>query len=120
MNFTLLGWNFRSTPLEIRDRLSLTEQEQLELVQQINARCGIQESVLLSTCNRTELYLYNMERPAEELLELLQKRWGIPELLETHYLLKDEEAVFHLFRVASSLDSMVRSSSGSNSRSGMI
>ena len=107
MNFTLLGWNFRSTPLEIRDRLSLTEQEQLELVQQINARCGIQESVLLSTCNRTELYLYNMERPAEELLELLQKRWGIPELLETHYLLKDEEAVFHLFRVASSLDSMV-------------
>ena len=76
MNFTLLGWNFRSTPLEIRDRLSLTEQEQLELVQQINARCGIQESVLLSTCNRTELYLYNMERPAEELLELLQKRWG--------------------------------------------
>ena len=57
MNFTLLGWNFRSTPLEIRDRLSLTEQEQLELVQQINARCGIQESVLLSTCNRTELYL---------------------------------------------------------------
>ena len=73
MNFTLLGWNFRSTPLEIRDRLSLTEQEQLELVQQINARCGIQESVLLSTCNRTELYLYNMERPAEELLELLQK-----------------------------------------------
>ena len=76
MNFTLLGWNFRSTPLEIRDRLSLTEQEQLELVQQINARCGIQESVLLSTCNRTELYLYNMERPAEELLEVLQKRWG--------------------------------------------
>ena len=107
MNFTLLGWNFRSTPLEIRDRLSLTEQEQLELIQQINARCGIQESVLLSTCNRTEFYLYNMERPAEELLELLQKRWGIPELLETHYLLKDEEAVFHLFRVASSLDSMV-------------
>ena len=107
MNFTLLGWNFRSTPLEIRDRLSLTEQEQLELVQQINARCGIQESVLLSTCNRTELYLYNMERPAEELLELLQKRWGIPELLETHYLLKNEEAVFHLFHVASSLDSMV-------------
>lgn len=48
-----------------------------------------------------------MERPAEELLEVLQKRWGIPELLETHYLLKDEEAVFHLFRVASSLDSMV-------------
>ena len=70
MNFTLLGWNFRSTPLEIRDRLSLTEQEQLELVQQINARYGIQESVLLSTCNRTELYLYNMEWSAEELLEL--------------------------------------------------
>ena len=72
MNFTLLGWNFRSTPLEIRDRLSLTEQEQLELVQQINARCGIQESVQLSTCNRTELYLYNIKRPVEELLELLQ------------------------------------------------
>ena len=74
MNFTLLGWNFRSTPLEIRDRLSLTVQEQLELIQQINARCGIQESVLLSTCNRTELYLYNMEQPADELLKLLQKR----------------------------------------------
>ena len=66
MNFTLLGWNFRSTPLEIRDRISLTENEQLELVHHIKVRCGIQESVLLSTCNRTELFLYNMECPEEE------------------------------------------------------
>jgi len=36
MNFTLLGWNFRSTPLEVRDRISLTENEQLELVHHIN------------------------------------------------------------------------------------
>lgn len=88
MNFTLLGWNFRSTPLEVRDRISLTENEQLELVHHIKASCGIQESVLLSTCNRTELFLYNMERPEEELLEVLQNYWGIPELLQTHYLLR--------------------------------
>ena len=107
MNFTLLGWNFRSTPLEVRDRISLTENEQLELVHHIKASCGIQESVLLSTCNRTELFLYNMERPEEELLEVLQNYWGIPELLQSHYLLREEKALHHLFRVASSLDSMV-------------
>lgn len=107
MDLTVLGWNFRNTPLEVRDRLAGRPEQQLELGQHLRARYGVSEVVLLGTCNRTELYLVNLKPPAEELLASLEDYWNIPELGRTHYLFQDLQAARHLFRVGASLDSMV-------------
>ena len=97
-----VGVSHRNAPLEVRERLFLADGHAVELASAL-ARGG-HEAVVLSTCNRTEVYLAggDTDRAREE----LERRSG----LELDGLLsawKDEEAVAHLFRVAAGLDSLV-------------
>ena len=107
MRFTVIGWNFRKTPVEIRDSLALTPKEQLELGLQLRTRFNLGGVVILSTCNRTELYLVNAEQQLDQIIEMLESYWDLYELRERVYTIQNLDGVRHLFRVASSLDSMV-------------
>ena len=107
MRFTIIGWNFKNTPIEIRERLALTQDQQIELGTRLKERFKLGGIVILSTCNRTEFFLANAEQQLSQIIEVLQKYWNMPELRESIYVLQDIEASRHLFRVASSLDSMV-------------
>ena len=107
MKLRLVGWSFHGTPVELRDRLSLGETAQLELADRLRTRHGVRELVILSTCNRFELYCAGSERSSGVLLKTLVEDFGEPQLAATAYHLEDYEAVRHLFRVTSSLDSMV-------------
>ncbi|MBN1209616.1 MAG: glutamyl-tRNA reductase [Myxococcaceae bacterium] len=106
MELICIGLSHRTAPLEVRERLALPEARQVEVLQRLAQASS--EALLVSTCNRVELYLTSPElaraaaRAREELCQL-----GGPKTLEHLYEHHGAGALEHLFRVASSLDSMV-------------
>ncbi len=109
MEVGVLGWSYKKTSVELRDKIALSAVEQAELADRLKNSLPIEELTILSTCNRTEFYFSAREiKPiSSELLEFLIKRWDLEELKKQAYQIQDVEMARHLFRVASSLDSMV-------------
>lgn len=107
----LLGQNHKTAPVELREKLAVTEDKREALGEMLRREPMLEESVVLSTCNRMELYTVSgrAECPRERLGAMLAEIHGIPlrEWNETLYYRRNESAVRHLFRVASGLDSMV-------------
>jgi glutamyl-tRNA reductase len=97
-----VGVSHHHAPLEVRERLYLGEGHEAGLASQL-ARDGA-EAVVLSTCNRTEVYLSGGD--PEQVREELERRSGL-ELEGVLARWDDGEAVSHLFRVAAGLDSLV-------------
>lgn len=112
MMLLVVGCNYRDTPVALRERLAFDDAKLTRALDELNARFGC-EAVILSTCNRVELYLGRQLAPvpldAELLAEFLGEVHAIPvsELKSHLYLHRDAEAVRHLFRVVASLDSMI-------------
>jgi glutamyl-tRNA reductase len=106
MEFLCIGLSHRTAPLSVRERLALPDARQVEVLQRLAQSPN--EAFLVSTCNRVELYLAapDMNRVRESARDELQLLGG-PETVEHLYEHKGEDALVHLFRVASSLDSMV-------------
>ncbi len=108
----LLGLNHTSAPLEIRERIAFSAPQQREALEKFRAAFSESEVVVLSTCNRVEIYTARATHGhprSEEMSEFLAGFHGVPiEQLRPHLYHKAErEVVDHLFSVASSLDSMV-------------
>ncbi|MBF0276905.1 MAG: glutamyl-tRNA reductase [SAR324 cluster bacterium] len=109
MKFAVLGWNFRKTPLEIREQLSLPATQQMEFADAVFQEAELQELVVLSTCNRTEFYCVsaNPEETVPKIKQKLINHFNIPNLAEMSYEAYNIEAARHLFQVVASLDSMI-------------
>jgi len=107
MNFQLIGVNHNSAPLEVRERLAVSEAQLPEAVRTLVKQPGVEEGMVLSTCNRVELL--TSTRQSADLRGFLGTYFGLnAEALNSHiYEFQQREAVRHVFRVASSLDSMV-------------
>src|SRR5215211_3578283 len=105
MEFLCIGVSHKTAPVEVREKLALPESLQQELLTKLSQR---EEVMLVSTCNRVELYLVSSERRRahERALTLLVEIAG-PEVADHLYERHGEQAALHLFRVAASLDSMV-------------
>ncbi len=108
MKIQLLGVNHRSAPIELRERLAIEPAELAEATRRLLAAPGVREGMILSTCNRVELVTCH-EQSAPDALDFLRNYFAInADVLRPHlYRLEERDAVRHLFRVASSLDSMV-------------
>jgi glutamyl-tRNA reductase len=112
MRLTALGVNHLSAPLDVRERLSVPAQEQNGLLHALCELPEVQGAMLLSTCNRTEIYLAQskLSDAADDqraLAHYLQSRGASSELLPYFYRHEQAQAVRHVFRVATGLDSMV-------------
>lgn len=107
MSLALLGVNHLSAPLDVRERLAIPAGRLADATRSLAHRPGVREALILSTCNRVEL-LTEQEQVAD-LRSFLGEYFSIaPHELDPHlYEFREREAVRHLFRVASSLDSMV-------------
>lgn len=106
-----LGVSHKTAPLELRERLSLTEGSAAGALRELTAVEGIHEAAAISTCNRTELYLI-VSDPVEaesEALSVLTRQAEIrpTELLSHLYSLRASEAARHLMQVTAGLDSMI-------------
>ena len=110
--FAVIGISFRTAPLDVRERVSLRSSGVAAVLQRLRGEFPESELVLVSTCNRTELYVAGVDAAAGkgQLIRHLTENGETPpppDLASHFYLKTDREAVEHLFAVASSLDAMV-------------
>jgi glutamyl-tRNA reductase len=112
MEIVLVGLNHRTAPVEVRERVSFTTEQARRAAEELRARGILEETLVLSTCNRSEVYGVPPEASHESaagLSSFLSEFHSVrPDLLNGslyhHY---DREAVRHLFRVSAGLDSML-------------
>ncbi len=111
MTLFMLGLNHRTAPVELRECLHLSEEGRKLAVEQFRREGGLDGCVVLSTCNRFEVYgaANNAEAAVRQVLERIQMNNPLLESsLESHlYTRFGQDAVVHLMRVAAGLDSMV-------------
>ncbi len=107
MVFIACGLNHKTAPLEIREKLALSLEQQKVLLDALLDLPVINEAIILSTCNRTEIYC-DIQNP-DLLLPWFANYWHLTlEQIQAYfYLLNDQDAIKHLLRVASGLDSMM-------------
>jgi glutamyl-tRNA reductase len=106
-----IGVSHKTAPVEVRERLSLTEGRASEFLRDLRGDAAVREAVTISTCNRTEIYAVAEDPVAGEsaVLSMLARRAGIrpTELTGAIYSHHNCEAARHLYRVVSGLDSMI-------------
>ena len=108
MRFLVTGLNHHTAPVEVREQVAISIEDLPAAVRALSEHAGVREAMIVSTCNRVELFAVYHDAPPD-LTAFLAKRFPafaaeLPAHLYHHH---DTEAVRHLFRVASSLDSMV-------------
>jgi glutamyl-tRNA reductase len=108
MKFQLIGVNHKSAPIEVRERLAIPESRLPEALRRLAEHPGVDEGMILSTCNRVEV-LAQTKNGSVDLRGFLRDYFHLdPAEYEAHlYEHHEREAIRHLFRVSSSLDSMV-------------
>jgi glutamyl-tRNA reductase len=110
MEILVVGLNHKSAPLHIREKVAFPENDIAAPLLSINEISGIRENLIVSTCNRVEIiFAAESGKSAEKVKDFLADHHGLDrnELNPHLYLHRGGEAVRHLFRVASSLDSIV-------------
>ena len=114
VSLVLLGINHNTAPIEVRERLAIPAARLADATRTLVHQPGIREGLILSTCNRVELVTLQDDNPAADgskanLLRFVHEYFSVPPNdIQPHlYEFREREAVRHLFRVASSLDSMV-------------
>jgi len=106
----VVGLNYRTAPMAVRERFWISENRRYEALVHLSQSEGIDEVIVLATCNRTEFLLWvnDVTLAANSVMRLLSTGYGLMLCEWQHfYRLLDEAALLHIFRVASSLDSMV-------------
>lgn len=107
MALIVAGVNHLTAPIEIREKLAYRVAETGDVLSAVLDRSAARESVMLSTCNRTEFYINEgAESAIATVAQMMSDRLGA-EVGPHLYVRRDREAVAHLFRVASGLDSMI-------------
>lgn len=111
MHILLIGLNHKSAPVEIRECLAFSPEDVGEVLPNVTGMPDIKEAMLISTCNRVEFLVVteNASGSAQEIKSFLADFRNTPlhEFEKSLYVREDDDAVRHVFRVASSLDSMV-------------
>ena len=108
MTLAVLGVNHKTAPIGVRERIAISRDALPEVTRALATEPGVTECMIISTCNRVEL-VAAVDSPEVDLGGFLSRHFGLENsVLAGHlYTHVDQEAVRHLFRVASSLDSMV-------------
>src|SRR5450631_3468493 len=107
MPFNILGLNHKTAPVALREKVAFNEDRLIDALLALRRESGVAEAVILSTCNRTEVY-WSGTASGEELSQWLVRHHGDEtEIVSSLYVHQDRLAVEHAFSVASGLDSMV-------------
>src|SRR5690606_12813188 len=110
MSLAVVGINHRTAPVRVRERLAYSRAEIPAALRRLLGSGALDEAVLLSTCNRTEVYLSAADETLGEAAarELLAEQWREPQpILSYLYARRGRSVVEHLFRVTSGIDSMI-------------
>ncbi len=108
----LIGISHKTSPIEIREQFAVSKDEILPFAELLQKETGISDIVVLSTCNRTEIYFsqskYEFHLAAKLVYKVLKQFKGVEtKYWHTFYSYSHSDAVRHLFEVASGIDSMI-------------
>ncbi len=108
----LIGISYKTSSLDVREKFSLSKEEIIPFSELLQSETGISDIVVLSTCNRTEIYFsqskYEFHLASKMVYKTLKQFKGIEhKLWQSFYSHANEDAVTHLFEVASGIDSMI-------------
>ena len=108
MNFFVLGVNHKTAPVEVRERFAIPESRLPDALSKLTSMEGIEEGMIISTCNRVEIFARSQNGHCD-LQRFVREYFGFSPGEYESYIFQHEQmdAVKHVFRVASSLDSMV-------------
>jgi glutamyl-tRNA reductase len=109
MTLIALGINHKTAKLDVREKVAFSPEQLPVALQELIGLPALKEAALLSTCNRTELYLHINDDEVSQILSWLKKHKALKDedILDCHYIHKNEKAVAHMMNVACGLDSMV-------------
>jgi glutamyl-tRNA reductase len=109
MHLLALGLNHTTAPVEVRERLAFAESDQPDSLRHLCERYGLSEVAILSTCNRSEIYVAADGQGLEPVRRYLveERSIDVDGLSPCFYEYVDAEAATHLFRVSSGIDSLV-------------
>jgi len=109
MTLFTLGINHKTAPVDVREKVAFAPDHLPAQLRDAQAAPGVQEIAILSTCNRTELYFTADHADANQLLDWMHRIHNVhmDQLEVCHYAKTDEQAVQHIMRVASGLDSLI-------------
>ena len=109
MALIVFGINHKTAPVELREQVAFSPDTLVEALESLGEEQGVEESVIVSTCNRTEVYVQSNNDDASAIAGWLSQFHGVSgqALLENSYAHMNEEAVKHIMRVASGLDSLI-------------
>jgi glutamyl-tRNA reductase len=109
MPLLAIGTSHQTAPLEIREKLAFSRNEYTAKVTELLALPAVEEALVLSTCNRTELYVIVLPEDRECVFRWLAQTAGLDDEQAAKFIFthQDAHAVEHLYQVASGLDSMV-------------
>jgi glutamyl-tRNA reductase len=108
----LIGLNYESAPVEVREQMAFSEEQNLEFIKSLKQLEPVSGVVVVSTCNRSEIYFHVKAKTSKQAFNLIYKRIrdykNLKHSITKHLYFKDGiEAVQHLFKVASGLSSMI-------------
>jgi len=111
MNFLVVGLNHKTAPIEVREKVAFDGPKLEEAMNILKSSSKVKESIVLSTCNRVEIYagVRDLAEGEESIKAFISEFHTVPrDLLDNSlYIHRGQEAIRHMYRVASSLDSMV-------------
>lgn len=111
MHIVVVGLNYRTAPVEVRERFTFAEKDLSEALKQLKLTKSVLEGVIVATCNRTELYVVvdRLHMCGYFIRTFMEQWFGVPreEFTQHLYIYEDDQAIRHLFRVICGLDSMV-------------
>ncbi|MEC0372346.1 glutamyl-tRNA reductase [Paenibacillus chibensis] len=111
MHIVVVGLNYRTAPVEVRERFTFEQNELPEALSQLMLTKSVMEGVIVATCNRTEIYVVvdRLHMCGYFIRSFMEQWFDIPreEFTQHLYIYEDEQAISHLFRVTCGLDSMV-------------
>ncbi len=104
-----LGINHQTAPVDIREKVAFAPEQLSQALNELQSLSAVNESVIVSTCNRTEIYCETGQQDIDEIMAWLSTFHGLPadDLIPYLYQHDDQQVATHLFRVASGLDSLV-------------
>ncbi|WCK53670.1 glutamyl-tRNA reductase [Aneurinibacillus sp. Ricciae_BoGa-3] len=111
MHILLIGLNYRTAPVEIRERFAFNDEDKPRAISMLLNTKSVLEGVVLGTCNRTEIYaVVDQLHTGRHFIKAFLSQWfDVPreDFIDHIYIKENDHAVRHLFRVACGLDSMV-------------
>lgn len=114
MNIIVIGLNHKTAPVQIREKLAFQSEDTIrKALKQLIQLEGINETVIFSTCNRVEIYIYSDNADKDSIVNRVKNFLSDFHHIEIRdfenylYIYKNKETVEHLFKVTSSLDSMI-------------